>query len=95
MYDFLLQNWNRLRFSPSIEAGAPEDRRVKPKRMQRQIHRELETAEIGTKAQQALKLQQAEGKRARHTRSREDLKTDARRQFDLRQEKHKEKHKGH
>ena len=95
VYDFLLQSWNGLQFSPSIEAGAPEDRRVNPKRMQRQIHRELETAEIGTKAQQALKLQQTEGKQARHTRSREERETDARRQFDIRQEKRKEKHKGH
>jgi hypothetical protein len=95
VYDFLLQNWNRLRFSPSIEAGAPEDRRVNPKRMQRQIHRELETTGIGTKAQRALKLQQAEGKLARQARSRAEREAEAQRQFDLRQEKRKEKHKGH
>lgn len=94
VYDFMLQTWSRLRFSPSIEVAAIEERRVNPKRKQRQVSREL-TAGIGTKAQQALKLQQAEGKRARQTRSREQREAETQRQFDLRQEKRKEKHKGH
>jgi hypothetical protein len=95
VYGFVLKNWNRLRFSRSIEAGTPEERRVNPKRMQRQIHRGLETAGIGTKAQQALKLQQAEGKQARQARTRAEREAEAQRQFDLRQEKRKEKHRGH
>ncbi|MEA4966472.1 MAG: YjdF family protein [Oscillospiraceae bacterium] len=94
VYDFLLQNWNRLRFSSSIEAAAIEERRVNPKRMQRQVRREL-TAGIGTKAQQALKYQQVECKQTRRTRSREQREEDAQRKFDLRQEKRKEKHRGH
>ena len=91
---FLLQNWSRLRFSQPIESAAIEERRVNPKRMQRQVSRELPSG-IGTKAQQALKLQQADGRQARQTRSREQREADAKRQFDLRQEKHKQKHKGH
>jgi len=95
VYDFVLKNWSHLRFSPSIETGAPEERRVNPKRMQRQIHRELETAGIGTKAQQALKLQQSEGKQAQHTRSRAEREAEDQRQLELRQEKRKKKHRGH
>ncbi len=91
IYDFLLQNWSHLRFSPSIKAGAPEDRCVNPKRMQRQIHHQVENTGIGTKAQRALKLQQAEGKQARQAHSREQREAEALRQFDLRQEKRKEK----
>lgn len=94
VYDFLLRNWHRLRFSPSIKSAALCERRVNPKRMQRQVRREL-TVGIGTRAQQALKLQQAEGKQARQKRSREQYEAEARRQFSLRQEKHREKHKGH
>ena len=94
VYDFLLQNWSRLRFSPSIEAAAQEERRVNPKRMQRQVSREL-TAGIGTKAQQALKLQRTEGKQVRQTHSREQREAEEQRRFELRQEKRREKHKGH
>ena len=95
VYDFVLKNWSHLRFSPSIETGVSEERRVNPKRMQRQIHRELETAGIGTKAQRALKLQQSEGKQARHTRSRAEREAEDQRQLELRQEKRKKKHRGH
>ena len=94
VYDFLLQNWSRLRFTPSIEAPTIEERRVNPKRMQRKVSCEL-SAGIGTKAQQALKLQQAEGKQARQVRSRKQREAEAKRQFNLRQEKRKAKHSGH
>jgi hypothetical protein len=94
VYDFLLQNWSRLRFSPSMEAAVMENHRVNPKRMKRTVSREL-TVGIGTKAQQALKLQQAEGKQARQTRSREQREAESQQKFGLRQEKRKQKHKGH
>lgn len=58
IYDFFLKNWSRLRFSPPVEAEMPENRQINPKRMQRQINRRVFDAGIGTKAQQALKLQQ-------------------------------------
>ncbi|MEA5040515.1 MAG: YjdF family protein [Clostridiaceae bacterium] len=95
VYDILLQNWSRFRFSPSIKEEMPEERPLNPKRMQRQIHRQLANAGVGTKAQQALKLQQAEGKLTRQIRSREEREAEKQRQFDLRQEKRKEKHRGH
>ena len=95
VYAFLLQNWHRLSFSPSIQADAHSSAPCRnPKRMQRQIRREL-TAGIGTKAQQALKQQQAEGKQARQKRTRQQREAESDRQFALRQKKHKEKHKGH
>ena len=37
VYDFLLKNWHRLRFSPPVSAPPPESRRPNPKRMQRAI----------------------------------------------------------
>lgn len=95
IYDYVLKNWSRLRFSPPIKAGAPDERRTNPKRLQRQIHHQLEDTGIGTKAQQALKLQRAEGKQARQTRTRAEREAEEQRLFDLRQEKRKEKHRGH
>lgn len=95
VYDFMLKNWNRLRFSPSIEAATIAERRINPKRMQRLIQKQLQDTGIGTKAQQALKIQQEQGKLARQSRSHEQRELKKERQFFLRQEKRKEKHKGH
>lgn len=91
----MLKNWSKLRFSPSVEAVAIEDRRINPKRMQRLINSQIANVGIGTKAQQALKLQQEQGKLERKTRSREQREEEKERQFDLKQEKRKEKHRGH
>lgn len=95
VYDFLLKNWKTLRFSPSTEADVLIERRINPKRMQRLVKQQTEHSGIGTKAQQALKLQQEQGKTARKVRSREQREAEKERQFTLRQEKHKEKHRGH
>ena len=95
VYAYLLENWRRLRFSPSMDGEAPAERRVNPKRMQRLIQRSLQNTGIGTKAQQALQLQREQDKAARSRRSREDREEDADRQFALRQEKRRENHKGH
>ncbi|NMP38366.1 MAG: YjdF family protein [Clostridiales bacterium] len=94
VYDFLLKNWHRLRFSPSVETEIIPDRHVNPKRMQRIITKQLNTG-IGTKAQQALKLQQQEGKQARKIRSREQREEEKERLRRLHRQKNKEKHRGH
>ena len=65
VYAFLLEHWRHLPFSPSMEAAAPEERRINPKRMQRQIQKSLQNTGIGTKAQQALQLQREQGKEVR------------------------------
>lgn len=95
VYDFMLENWNRLRFSPSMNAAAIAEKRINPKRMQRQIHQQLQTTGVGTKAQQALKLQQEQGKQKRKALSREQREAEQKRRFALRQSKRKEKHRGH
>lgn len=95
VYDFILQNFDRLRFSPSMEVSAFTEKHVNPKRMRRNINRQLRNSGIGTKAQQALKLQQEQGKLGRKLRSRFQRETEKDRQFQLQQEKRKEKHRGH
>lgn len=95
VYDHLLRRYQTLRFSPPVEAGALPAATANPKRMQRIIRRQLEGAPVGTKAQQALKLQQQEGKQARKAKSRRQREEEARRAFSIRQQKRKEKHRGH
>ena len=62
---------------------------------QREIKKQLQHTGIGTKAQQALKLQQEAGKQARNKRSRAEKAAEQERRFAQRQEKRKAKHKGH
>ena len=50
---------------------------------------------IGTKSQQALKLQQEENKLERKVLSKEMKEAEKQRQFVLKQEKRKKKHRGH
>ena len=95
VYRYFLDNWEKLRFSPSLAADPMLSRRVNPKRMQREARRALQSTGAGTKAQQALKLQQEQGRQEHQARSREQREAEAQRQFQLRQEKRKEKHRGH
>ena len=95
VYEFFLQNWSKLRFGPSVKADRQRVDYLNPKRMQREIKKQLTTQGVGSKAQQAIKLQQAEGKEARKKKSRFEREQEKLRQFEMRQEKRKRKHKGH
>lgn len=94
VYDFLLKNWHTLKFSPPVNTDRIEERKVNPKRKQREINSQLQDRGIGTKAQQALKLQHEQNKLERKTKSREQREAEKERQYILRQEKKKAKHKG-
>ena len=94
VYAFLLKNWGKLQFSPPIKSALAEKRKINPKRMQREISNHLQNSGIGTKAQQALKLQHEQNKLARKTKSREQRQAEQERQYALRQEKKKAKHRG-
>ena len=91
--EFLMKNYYSLRFSPAVAAAVKENH-VNPKRIQRQVRRELQDTGMGTKSQQALKLQQEQMKTDRKVVSREKREAEARRQFELKQQKKKEKHRG-
>lgn len=65
-----------------------------PKRVQREVRKHVQSAGIGTKSQQALKLQQEQLKTERKTASREQREAEKQRKFELKQQKRKEKHRG-
>ena len=95
VWAFLLENWKRLEFSPPVPSGPLAGRTVNPKRARREARRQTRPAAMGTKAQQALALQREQGKEARRRRTREEREAEEARRFALRQEKRREKHKGH
>ena len=93
VHEFLAREYYGLRFSPAVAAAVKESHE-NPKRMKRRVRRELKDSGMGTKSQQALKLQQEQMKTDRRAVSREKKETEARRQFELKQQKKKEKHRG-
>lgn len=95
VYEFLQQNWKNLRFSPAVPTKAAAQTVRNPKRQLRLIHKQTQTGTIGTKAQQALKLQMEQGKTTRKAHSRTEKEAEAQRKFALKQEKRREKHRGH
>lgn len=93
IYDFVLKNYYQLRFSPAVASEARRSAH-NPKRAQREAHRQTESVGIGTKSQQALKLQQEQFKTERMTKSRERHEAEKERRFELKQQKKKKKHRG-
>ncbi len=93
VYDFVLKNYYQLRFSPVVETDVKETGR-NPKRIQREVRKQVQNIGIGTKSQQALKLQHKQLKSERRTMSREQREAEKQRRFELKQQKRKEKHRG-
>ena len=92
--EFINRNYYHLQFSPSVEMTV-KDTKKSPKRAQRDAKKQTLETGIGTKSQQALKLQQEQNKQERKVRSREQRDAENQRLFELRQLKKREKHKGH
>ncbi|WOC31526.1 MULTISPECIES: YjdF family protein [Caproicibacterium] len=94
VYAWVLNQSGSLRFGQSSAEGVVE-KRSSPKREQRAARRLLQQNGVGTKAQQALKLQQEQGRQARRIRTRTQKEADRERLFALREQKRREKHRGH
>lgn len=94
VFEFILSNFNNLKFSRGIKI---EQRKIasNPKRDKRNAKKQLSLTGIGTKSQQALALEREAQKTERKKVSKEQRETEKNRQFELKQQKLKEKRKGH
>ena len=92
--EYLQKDYYSLQSSPAVATVVKETKR-NPKRMQRDAKKQMQENGIGTKSQQALKMQQEQNKQERKLRSRERKEADEQRMFELKQQKKREKHKGH
>ena len=95
VYRMLLEGYYSLRYSAAVDADRPSPVAANPKRMQREAAQQLAYMGIGTKAQQALKWQYEQNKLERKAQSKQAREAEEERKFDLRQDKRKQKHKGH
>ena len=87
VYDFVLKNYYQLRFSLAVATDVKESGR-NPKRIKREVRKQIQNTGIGTKSQQE------QLKTERKTVSREQREAQKQRQFELKQQKSKEKHRG-
>ena len=92
--EFINRNYYHLQFSPAVETVV-KDTKKNPKRAQRDAKKQTLETGIGTKSQQALKLQQEQNKQERKVRSREQRDAKSQQLFELKQMKKREKHRGH
>ena len=92
--EYVQKYYVSLKFSPAVDTVVKDIKR-NPKRMQREAKKQMQETGIGTKSQQALKLQQEQNKQERKVRSREKKEADELRMFELKQQKKREKHRGH
>ena len=92
--EYIQKHYDSLKFSPAVDTVVKDIKR-NPKRMQREAKRQMQKTGIGTKSQQALKLQQEQYKQKRKIRSKEKKEAEKLRMFELKQQKKREKHKGH
>ena len=94
IYAFLMSHYNKLKFSRPVKTEQKQ-KADNPKRRQKNARKMHENKGIGTKSQQALKKQHEEMKIEKRTSGKEQKEAEKQRQFELRQKKRKEKHKGH
>ena len=93
IHDFVLKNYYRLKFSLAVATDVKESAR-NPKRIQREVRKQVQNTGIGTKSQQALKLKQEQLKTERKAVSRERREAERQKRFEMKQQTKKEKHRG-
>ena len=90
--EYIRKLYSSLKFSPAVDTVV-KDMKRNPKRMQREAKKQMQETVIGTKSQQALKLQQEQNKQERKKRSHQRKEAEKKRMFELKQQKKREKHK--
>lgn len=94
IYEFILQAEYQLQYSPMVDFQIKESTH-NPKRIQREAKKQMECTGVGTKSQQALKLLQEQNKQTRKVKSRARRLAEEEWLFSMKQQKRKEKHRGH
>lgn len=92
--DFILGHYFELKFSPAVEVALKRTA-DNPKRRQREAGKMMRNTGVGTRSQQALQMQREEMKVERRQISKAMREAEKKKQFDLKQQKKKEKRRGH
>lgn len=93
VYNFILYKYQYLKFSNGIFMNQKTQKEVNPKRMKRLVKKQVNKL-LGTKSQQALKLQQEQNKVNRKSISKQRKDELLKLKFEMKQKKRQQKHKG-
>lgn len=98
LYEFVLTNFDELKFTEPQEFKL-DIKRKNPKRVQREVRREMEKAKLGlpgtTHAQEMLRLDLEKNKKLKKTTSKAEKEARLEEKFQQKQAKRKKKHRGH
>lgn len=98
VHEFILSHYCELKFGEAKEINI-QIKRMNPKRVQREVRREMarlkETAQPSTLAQDAMREEIEKRKKERKSISSAEKQARKDDQFTIKQEKRKEKHRGH
>ena len=94
IFGLVLNRYSKLKYSPEILYEKAFKEKVNPKRVQRDVKKQLNNKGVSTKSQQALKLQQEQNKTIRKIKTKEQKELEKEKLYSLRQQKKREKHKG-
>ena len=94
IFGLVLNRYSKLKYSPEILYEKAFKEKVNPKRVQRDVKKQLNNKGVGTKSQQALKLQQEQNKTIRKIKTKDQKELEKEKLYSLRQQKKREKHKG-
>lgn len=96
MQEYLLKNVYRLSFGIGKKSRLSDRQtRKNPKRMQREIRKQTREGGTGTRAQQAIQAQREERKIQKRIIRKEDKLAEEKERFLQKQQKKREKHRGH
>jgi len=95
VYEFILKHYNSIKFSSPIKGTNTTSKRINPKRLQRKINAQMQDHGVGTKAQNALKLEFENSKKQRKEMSKIKREEVEELKFQLKQQKKKDKKRGH
>ena len=93
IFEFALNRYSKLKYSPEIQYEKVFKEKVNPKRVQRDVKKQLNNNGVGTKSQQALKLQQEQNKTIKKMKTKEQKELEKEKLYSLKQQKKREKHK--
>lgn len=94
VWEFILQHYDKLFFSTAVETEIRQTA-DNPKRRLRNARKQTERSGVSTKSQEALQLQREERKTERRQLGREQREADIQHRFEMKQQKKKEKRRGH
>lgn len=95
VYEFVLKKYNSIKFSSPIKDTNIKIKKVNPKKLQRKIKEQVQNCGIGTKAQNALKLEFENSKKQRKEKAKIRKEEAEQIKFQLKQQKKKNKKRGH